>query len=894
MNISKRIISTLIVFCLFFCHGQIFADEGISVTFENTEIIKGEEGKIKVSLENTGIISTFYLYNLGFDDKIIKLTDVKLLVENASLSHTDKETGEVVFAFSENTVFNGDIAEFTFEAKGKAAETEVKADVRIKYHHNGNEIYLSDVNIVSGKVNVVSEFPDTMVLEDTEKVYNGKAQGIKVKNLPVGASVAYLVDGEEKEAVKAGEYVVTAKVTKEGYADWESSATLRITPAPLKLKGLKAKDKVYDGKKDAAIDSKDAFLDGIFEGDEVYTEYPETGTFETENVKGVRINVNVEKPALFGKDSTNYTLLDVEPLKAKITKATQEINVSAIGNKTYGDEAFYIDALASSGLPLTYKSENENVAKILENGLVEITGAGKAKIAISQSGNENYLSANTYAEFEVLPKIISFEDIDFENEILTPAIESCGIQDKDSGKVEFDFSKVKSFVSGDKVIYTNFFFKGERSGNYKVYIMGDSIEKELVKEEGFFSASGEVTASVKKASGTSTLIVEDAALTEFSAETQSITIDLNKEENGNIDSVILPGEFLSDAGNEAALEIKLTESSVLFDKAALTHLADNAEDAYVNISIREADDGELHEGQVEAKEKLNNSRVFKLTVSGVGEEERVSFGGGKAKVSLPYEASGSAKVKVKYLKDDGTTVNINSTYDKKAKKVTVTLSHFSEYVVYTEKTTSGGGGGGGGGGSSDATLKFNTNGGKEMAELTMPLNTSVSLDKYLPEKDGFKFSGWFMEPELKTIVTEIKLQGDTTLYAKWKELYEVKVILTIDKKEALLNGQMVVNDVAPEIVNGRTMLPIRFIAEALKAEVGWDGEARKVTIKKGEKVILLTIGKDIALIDGKEVEIDSSPYIKDDRTYLPLRFIAENLDCTLEWNEKAREVTVKK
>ena len=99
-------------------------------------------------------------------------------------------------------------------------------------------------------------------------------------------------------------------------------------------------------------------------------------------------------------------------------------------------------------------------------------------------------------------------------------------------------------------------------------------------------------------------------------------------------------------------------------------------------------------------------------------------------------------------------------------------------------------------------------------------------------------------------------------------------------------------DVAPHIVNDRIMLPVRFVAENLEAEVQWDEENRIVTIIKDDKTIVLYIDKDVALVDGKEVKLDSPAYIKDDRTFVPIRFVAENFGEKVEWDNESRKVTI--
>ena len=107
------------------------------------------------------------------------------------------------------------------------------------------------------------------------------------------------------------------------------------------------------------------------------------------------------------------------------------------------------------------------------------------------------------------------------------------------------------------------------------------------------------------------------------------------------------------------------------------------------------------------------------------------------------------------------------------------------------------------------------------------------------------------------------------------------------------------NDVAPKIVNDRTMLPARFIAENLGATVEWDGEKQLVTItgkneKQEDVTILITIGSDYAKVNGEDVKLDSPAFVENDRTYTPIRFISENLGATVEWNETEQTVTIQR
>lgn len=117
--------------------------------------------------------------------------------------------------------------------------------------------------------------------------------------------------------------------------------------------------------------------------------------------------------------------------------------------------------------------------------------------------------------------------------------------------------------------------------------------------------------------------------------------------------------------------------------------------------------------------------------------------------------------------------------------------------------------------------------------------------------------------------------------------------LTIGKKTAQVFGRRVTNDVAPVIRNGRTMLPARFVAENLGAEVSWD--ARKpdeVVITRRGLRIVLTIGSSTAYVNDRGVTLDSAPYIEDGRTFCPVRFICETLGAHVSWNEGAQEVII--
>ena len=79
----------------------------------------------------------------------------------------------------------------------------------------------------------------------------------------------------------------------------------------------------------------------------------------------------------------------------------------------------------------------------------------------------------------------------------------------------------------------------------------------------------------------------------------------------------------------------------------------------------------------------------------------------------------------------------------------------------------------------------------------------------------------------------------------------------------------------PKIMNNRTMLAARAFYEKIGAKVDWNGKARTVTVSKDKDKIVLTIGSNKALVNGKEVALDSAAIIVNDKTYIPVRFVSE-------------------
>ena len=117
--------------------------------------------------------------------------------------------------------------------------------------------------------------------------------------------------------------------------------------------------------------------------------------------------------------------------------------------------------------------------------------------------------------------------------------------------------------------------------------------------------------------------------------------------------------------------------------------------------------------------------------------------------------------------------------------------------------------------------------------------------------------------------------------AKEKTIVEMQ----IGRKSISVNGNLAQKDAAPVIQNSRTLVPIRFITESLGGAVAWNGESKEVT--------LLLDGKEIKMMIGKTLEkYGVAPVIMDSRTYVPVRFVADALGAQTSWNEAEKTVTL--
>lgn len=110
--------------------------------------------------------------------------------------------------------------------------------------------------------------------------------------------------------------------------------------------------------------------------------------------------------------------------------------------------------------------------------------------------------------------------------------------------------------------------------------------------------------------------------------------------------------------------------------------------------------------------------------------------------------------------------------------------------------------------------------------------------------------------------------------------------------KVIVNGKEVEFDQPPIIENNRTLVPLRAIFEALGASVGWDNDTNSIIATKDNTIIFMQIGHNKLFKNNETITLDVPPQLVNDRTLVPVRAIAESFDLKVSWDEATQTVTI--
>ena len=237
--------------------------------------------------------------------------------------------------------------------------------------------------------------------------------------------------------------------------------------------------------------------------------------------------------------------------------------------------------------------------------------------------------------------------------------------------------------------------------------------------------------------------------------------------------------------------------------------------------------------------------------------------------------------------------------------IVAALRHIHECVG--RGSTGGSSGGGGGGGVTKYAVAVSpADNGKVTSDktraakdsvvtITTKTNDGYALDTIkatdkagkeikLTDKGDGKYT--FTMPASKV---EVKAAFKQTASKPGKPAEEMKtvVVMQVGSKTMFVNGKAYEKDAAPVIMNDRTLVPIRFVTESLGGKVAWNAETKEVTLVIDGKEIKMTIGKTIE-------KYGVAPVIINGRTFVPVRFVADELGATTAWNAETKTVTITK
>ena len=182
---------------------------------------------------------------------------------------------------------------------------------------------------------------------------------------------------------------------------------------------------------------------------------------------------------------------------------------------------------------------------------------------------------------------------------------------------------------------------------------------------------------------------------------------------------------------------------------------------------------------------------------------------------------------------------------------------------------------------------------EEAGDTTLIETLRAELEALKVEKNTYKME---MKNKL-TLIKQIARSKYTEeelsqLQEVYKSFNNLKNMRTIPVENVFFKNREVKFDTPPVIKEGRTLIPVRAITEAMGATVTWNSEDKLVTIVKDGKTIVFDLLNNITYVNDVEATIDVPADVMNNRTMVPLRFIAENLSLEVVWDEDAQTIEV--
>ena len=844
------------------------------ITLDNVDVLNIDEDDVPYSVTNG------YIQVKGEDFSGITFKDVteEYDGEEKEIKISAKnlpEGTEVVYEGNKGTNVGTYEATATITAPGYnelelSATLEIEpAELTINGFGAENKTYdgTTDATLIEGELQGVIEGDDVEAVYPEKGAFASKDASTKAIEVVYDEITLTGEDAENYALKQPGK--ITAKIAK---------APLTVTADDITIrKGEEIPALTYE------ITSGELFGDDVLEG-----------ALATRAKNTVVGDYAITKGTL--KASSNYTLTVVEGTLSVVDKAVQAITVATLTEKTYGDSSFVLEVTDGNEElgAVTYTSSNTDVAEIAADGTITIKAAGETDITVSRAGDADFAD---FAKVQTL----TVNKVEITVNVTEGQSKRVGTDDP----AEFTYTYEGTLVGEDAFTGVLTREEGEEIGFYDITIGTLALNDNY--EITFNGAKFEIIAKTPQTitlSEIPALTYGDAAYTITVTKDATANLEAYTYESDNtavltitdgVITVIGAGEAtitVTEPGNEEYAEAKASQKVIVNKKAITVDSVDVVAKTAVLSGIvgEDAIVLDFDEIALEIGEAINETTTnvavknFVLTsekaVNYVVTTESVNITMAKESlktVTVTVE-NGTATGAGTYLTGSEVTLTITTANRYKFLGWYKGEELVSEEAVYTftinedtslnaviEKRKAGGTTSGS---VSLCRINFDTDGGEAIFARNVEYGEKLGFVA-AAVKEGYVFEGWFLDSNFETAYAEdMKITGDITLYTKWskdgndKEKGNKEIIFIVGDKEASVFGEEKTNDVAPIIKNDRTMLPARFVAEALGAKVSWNEEKREVTIEAEGIKIVITIDSDKAFINEEEVTLDSPAIIE--------------------------------
>ena len=575
--------------------------------------------------------------------------------------------------------------------------------------------------------------------------------------------------------------------------------------------------------------------------------------------------------------STNYNSIKMKFVLNSVNKPERNLSVTmdnwTYGDKTAKDPVYNLPEENPKLETVSYAKKNGTVL----NAVPTPTDAGEYKVTV-KAEYDDYVYTGS-ADFTIIPKDISNDDVNVKVTLDHNTFEYDGTQKK--------ANVVSVVVDGEPLElgkdYGISSISGADAGTYVIKITGNGYNPFTKKYVGNYV--GQYTVNWTITPKPVTPSVEVTGTYTYTGNEIKPTIVVKDGE-----TVIPESEYeVSYRDNTNAG----TGRIIITDKDGGNYIVNGEKDFTIEkaeVTIKALDkDRRRGRGMLDIPATLTEGEDY--TVTGLKGDDKL---GGTISISFA-ETEDSSKYDIN-ITADGINENYTPVYEKG------TLNIYKNGTDESDPSYTGGSSSGGSSSSSssknDVTVDSKAENGKITIDKDSASKGSTVTITVTPD-EGYEIDEIKVTDESGN---EIKVTDkgngkytftmpatDADIKADFKALSdeEEKTVITmqIGNTDVSVNEKTITNDVAPVIVNDRTLVPIRVVTETLGGKVDWNDATKEVTLNIDGKEIKMTIG---VILEKYGV----APMIINDRTYVPIRFVAEELGAEVQWSEETKTVTI--